>query len=123
MESCYNMNSTNRRCYQNSMNYPCRQPMNQAQRNQSHEYYNRKNSCTNNRPCPDSMQQPAKPCVPLQKNYCHRQDAMEQLGEQFPPVMCYVPWQQWGDLYEPDCALCEGTLFKDLNLIFCGVRC
>lgn len=54
---------------------------------------------------------------------CNKQDPMEQLGCRFPVVMAYVPWQQWGNLYEPDCALREGTLFKDLNFIFCGVRC
>ncbi|MCR5702509.1 MAG: spore coat associated protein CotJA [Lachnospiraceae bacterium] len=40
-----------------------------------------------------------------------------------PPVMAYVPWQQWGDLYEPDCGIKQGTIFKDLNYIFCGTRC
>lgn len=37
-------------------------------------------------------------------------------------VMAYVPWQKWGNLYAPDCALKQGTLFKDLDLDFCGVR-
>ncbi|MDE5777456.1 MAG: spore coat associated protein CotJA [Lachnospiraceae bacterium] len=48
---------------------------------------------------------------------------MDQLGCRFPVVMSYVPWQQWGELYEQDCALMQGTVFKDLNKIFCGVRC
>ena len=54
---------------------------------------------------------------------CHMNDPMERLGEAFPPVMSYVPWQQWGDLYDPECGLKQGTIFKDLNYIFCGTRC
>lgn len=61
-------------------------------------------------------------CKDTYESHCHKHDAMEQLGCKFPTVMAYVPWQQWGDLYDPDCALKEGTLFKELNLIFCGVR-
>ncbi len=54
---------------------------------------------------------------------CHRHDEMEHLGCEFPVVMAYVPWQQWGDLYEAECGLQQGTIFKDLNYIFCGERC
>ncbi len=54
---------------------------------------------------------------------CHKRDAMEKLGASFPVVMAYVPWQQWGKLYSADCGLMEGTVFEDLNQIFCGVRC
>lgn len=54
---------------------------------------------------------------------CHRHDEMEHLGCEFPVVMAYVPWQQWGDLYEAECGLIQGTIFKDLNYIFCGERC
>ena len=39
-----------------------------------------------------------------------------------PLAMGYVPMQSWGELYDPETALCEGTAFPDLNLIFCGVR-
>lgn len=34
----------------------------------------------------------------------------------------YVPMQQWEKMYDPSTALCEGTAFPSLNLIFCGVR-
>lgn len=54
---------------------------------------------------------------------CHRHDKMEHLGCEFPVVMAYVPWQQWGDMYEAECGLMQGTIFKDLNFIFCGERC
>ncbi|MCM1498835.1 MAG: spore coat associated protein CotJA [Clostridium sp.] len=62
-------------------------------------------------------------CRVTEKQNCFQNDPMDRLGDQFPPVMAYVPWQQWGELYDADCALMQGTLFKELNLIFCGVRC
>lgn len=54
---------------------------------------------------------------------CHKNDPMEKLGPRFPIAMAYVPWQQWGELYDPECGLKQGTIFKELNKIFCGVRC
>lgn len=39
-----------------------------------------------------------------------------------PIGMAYVPIQEWGELYEPCVALCQGTAFPNLNLIFCGAR-
>ncbi|MCM1181010.1 MAG: spore coat associated protein CotJA [Clostridium sp.] len=54
---------------------------------------------------------------------CYKDDPMDKLGSRFPTVMAYVPWQQWGELYDADCGLMQGTMFKELNLIFCGVRC
>lgn len=54
---------------------------------------------------------------------CRRHDDMEKLGCDFPLVMAYVPWQQWGDMYDAEYGLKQGTVFKDLNYIFCGERC
>ena len=62
-------------------------------------------------------------CQVTSASNCHRHDEMEQLGCEFPVVMSYVPWQQWGNLYEAECGLMQGTIFKDLNFIFCGERC
>lgn len=62
-------------------------------------------------------------CVCRVTENCHRKDKMETLGCEFPVVMAYVPWQQWGDRYEAECGLMQGTIFKDLNYIFCGERC
>lgn len=62
-------------------------------------------------------------CKVKKKEECGKQDDMEALGFEFPVVMAYVPWQQWGDLYEAECGLMQGTIFKDLNYIFCGERC
>ena len=36
------------------------------------------------------------------------------------PVMAYVPWQNWGDLYSEPQALSRGTLFAALDKPFCG---
>ncbi len=35
-------------------------------------------------------------------------------------AMAYVPTQQWQDLYEPEEALCNGTIFRQLKLPFEG---
>lgn len=39
-----------------------------------------------------------------------------------PVGMGYVPMQEWCEMYDKKTALCQGTAFPDLNLIFCGVR-
>ena len=61
-------------------------------------------------------------CKVKSANNCHKDDPMEKLGSRFPVAMAYVPWQQWGELYDAECGLMQGTIFKDLNKIFCGVR-
>lgn len=40
----------------------------------------------------------------------------------FPPAMAYVPWQQFDKIYEPPKALCQGTMFPELDLPFSGKR-
>lgn len=35
-----------------------------------------------------------------------------------PLAMAYVPFQQWGDVFDNDEALCKGTLFPDLVFPF-----
>lgn len=35
-------------------------------------------------------------------------------------AMAYVPWQFFGELYEPDKALMYGTVFPELNKPFYG---
>lgn len=39
-----------------------------------------------------------------------------------PLGMAYVPFQDFGELYDARKGLIEGTMFPELNLIFCGVR-
>ncbi len=53
---------------------------------------------------------------------------MKEEKSMFPrdPVvaMAYVPWQQFKDVYEPEVALHQGTLFAELDKPFlAGGRC
>lgn len=44
--------------------------------------------------------------------------------DRFPIGMCYVPWQQFRNLYENEfVALANGTLFKELDLDWYGRGC
>ena len=61
-------------------------------------------------------------------NECRRQtygrnsqNSMDALGH-FPLAMAYVPWQRFGQTYDLSKALCEGTIFPELNKPFCGKR-
>lgn len=105
---CNNMNSCNNRCSR---------PNNHSVGNQPTYNYGRRNVPNQNRMDVECV------CRVTPGKKCHTADPMTQLDDNFPPVMAYVPWQQWGELYDTDCALVQGTIFKDLNYIFCGVRC
>ena len=37
-----------------------------------------------------------------------------------PLVMAYVPWQQWGELYDEPCGFERGTIFPALYYPFVG---
>lgn len=39
-------------------------------------------------------------------------------SDDFPVAMAYVPWQKWGKTYEADKALCQGTVFPELDKPF-----
>lgn len=74
----------------------------------------------NNAPCANSS-----PCeaTPYKTESCKEEKTYIYHPENGLPIgMCYVPWQEWGELYDPRTALKEGTMFKELNLIFCGKR-
>ena len=51
---------------------------------------------------------------------CHKEDSMMQLGNAFPPVMAYVPWQKWRKINALCDGLSQGTIFKELSLPFYG---
>lgn len=113
MESYCNMNSSNGRYQRNPMNQNCRS-------------YDRQSSDRSRRMMQDNRGRSMEiecVCKAAPKSNCHQDDPMDKLGNRFPPVMAYVPWQQWGELYEAEYGLMQGTIFKELNLIFCGVRC
>ncbi len=40
----------------------------------------------------------------------------------FPLVMAYVPMQSFRNLYDPESALCHGTVFRELDLPFYGAN-
>ncbi len=40
----------------------------------------------------------------------------------FPLAMVYSPYQQFDNLYEPEEAICKGTLFAELDKPFYGSR-
>lgn len=130
MELYYNMNPSDSRNGRNPMNTNCRPPVKPVCPNCQDRDYPIKSGCASYKnmgvSCRVMKPEPRQKtcdCNPPHDKHCHKHDPMEQLGRQFPTVMAYVPWQQWGDLYDADCALREGTIFKELNQIFCGVRC
>lgn len=43
--------------------------------------------------------------------------------DSLPLTMAYVPFQSYGVMYEPDKALCRGTVFPDLDKPFLGCKC
>lgn len=59
--------------------------------------------------------------LPVMENDCDCKDNNSHMRH-FSVGIGYVPMQEWGELYDMDKALWEGTIFPDLNLIFCGVR-
>ena len=42
--------------------------------------------------------------------------------DSLPLAMCYVPMQQWRDLYSADVGLERGTIFSELDKPFLGRR-
>ena len=42
--------------------------------------------------------------------------------DSMPLAMAYVPIQSYGVMYEPDKALCRGTVFPDLDKPFIGCK-
>ena len=47
---------------------------------------------------------------------CMRDDVMEEM----PLAMAYVPWQNWRCIYEPEKAFARGTIFEELDKPFYG---
>ena len=45
-----------------------------------------------------------------------RDDALDGM----PIAMAYVPWQEWREICDLEKALCQGTIFQELNLEFLG---
>ena len=45
-------------------------------------------------------------------------DSVSRFPAKTPIAMAYVPFQEWGDVYDDDEAISCGTLFPDLKLPF-----
>jgi hypothetical protein len=43
--------------------------------------------------------------------------------EEYPLAMVYSPYQEWRQTYDPDVALCRGTLFGELDLPLESINC
>ena len=61
------------------------------------------------------------PCTEFHQDACDtcikkRKDPLSQ----FPLAMAYVPWQEWREICDLEKALCQGTIFQELNLEFLG---
>ena len=70
---------------------------------------------------------PRTPCPCAERNTCECDDrtTMPELSftsDQFPIGMTYVPMQCWQNLYCPEKALEQGTMFADLDKPFLGRR-
>lgn len=101
-----------RNCNRNGGRYP-------AQPNLMMQYANNRNasSCNGNRQGTGGCSSRQDHCETTRKD-------VETCGRFSPHLvgMAYVPSQEFGELYDAKKGLCEGTMFLDLNLIFCGVR-
>lgn len=66
-------------------------------------------------------------CPPLFGHHAHRDQCNECIMVNDMPgfalAMAYVPWQTFRNLYNEHDALCNGTIFKELNLEYRGRRC
>lgn len=59
------------------------------------------------------------------RNYCQMPARREPVSvrntvDDLPIGMAYVPWQTWREIYDAEKGLCQGTIFKELDLPFLG---
>ncbi len=82
----------------------------------------RKDACDRKDPCDrKDVCDRRDPCD--RKDPCDREDFANEL-DRFPIGMCYVPWQCFRNLYDNEfTALCNGTIFKELDLKWYGGGC
>lgn len=53
-----------------------------------------------------------------EKSVENTDNSMTSFPEQTPLAMAYVPFQQWGKVYNPDEGFKKGTIFPDLDFPF-----
>ncbi len=54
---------------------------------------------------------------------CETQFPKVETAKDMMVAMAYVPWQYFGEVYEPDKALKIGTIFPELNKPYTGRSC
>ena len=98
----------------NSCNQPCQNPRgNSGQRESNNREMMQR----------ERMPMPNKPCEMERREMSNRPCEMERHNmEGISLAMAYVPWQRWGNLYQPEEGFHCGTIFKDLDLPFTGRR-
>lgn len=64
--------------------------------------------------CPPCPQPPTLCCAPNNSTDC--------TGAPLPVAMAYVSWQNWETPYNPESALCRGTIFPSLDLPFLAYK-
>lgn len=110
----------------NSCNQPCQNPRgNSGQRESNNREMMQR----------ERMPMPNKPCEMERREMSNRSREMERREMSNRPcemerhnmegislAMAYVPWQRWGNLYQPEEGFHCGTIFKDLDLPFTGRR-
>lgn len=88
-----------------------------ARNNNRYNQFNngrRPQTAQNTMPCPcDTQQSGNTPSVPDCARGCDNTQAMAL-------AMAYVPWQHFNQVYEPEMALDQGTLFPELDKPFYG---
>ena len=103
MERCRQQNN---RCQRPNMRGGCQQRM-------TYQDVNMGSGC--NKSCNQYMYD----AMPMEECPGMGRDELEGM----PLAMAYVPWQRFQNLYEECEAMYHGTIFRELDLDFCGKRC
>ncbi len=96
--------------------------------NYSHTSSHRQTGCNVNRescaapqpscePVRNSCEVPQRPRCNAGEMSCAVNDSYDTLAG-MPAAMAYVPWTMWRDIYDDEKALCQGTIFKELDKPF-----
>lgn len=75
------------------------------------------NSCA---PVRNSCEVPHKECRETGEMSCAVSESYDALAG-MPLAMAYIPWQMWRKIYEAEKALCQGTIFEELDKPFRGI--
>ncbi len=114
--------------YQNNMRY-----------GRSGNLYQQRSSCMNQRQMPEYRNMThcngrcmSEPCDTMYRDECHMPESYERerkdcgcghhvdVLEGMPLAMAYVPWQKWCEVYDICGGFSRGTIFRELDKMFCG---